>query len=127
MQNDKLNAVKEAIRNGCMVESAGGISITATQSDKLGFDWRIYSVNDVIVRKDYVEQDNPAGTSADNPIEYEDDVPLINNAYYHKDNGIYVWMGGMGRMEERIKRRYNCGLFGKRRLRTTYYQHKRQS
>lgn len=93
MQIDKLNAIKDAIKDGKMVQAAGGITISTEQSDKLGFDWTVYSVNDVVVRKDYVEQEDPVGTSAENPIEYTDGVPLINNAYYLKDGKIYVWMG----------------------------------
>ena len=34
------------------VEAAGGITVTVEQSDKLGFDWRVYAVNRVIVRKE---------------------------------------------------------------------------
>lgn len=92
MQTEKLNAIKGAIKDGKMVRAAGGITIDTEQSDKLGFDWTVYSVNNVVVRKDYVEQANPVGTSAENPIEYTDGVPLINNAYYRKDGKIYVWM-----------------------------------
>ena len=92
MQTEKLNAIKGAIKDGKMVRAAGGITIDTEQSDKLGFDWTVYSVNNGVVRKDYVEQANPVGTSAENPIEYTDGVPLINNAYYRKDGKIYVWM-----------------------------------
>nr|DAG45247.1 MAG TPA: hypothetical protein [Caudoviricetes sp.] len=93
MQTEKLNAIKGAIKDGKMVQAAGGIAIATEQSDKLGFNWTVYSVNDVVVRKEYVAQENPVGTSAENPIEYEDGVPLINNAYYRKGGKIYVWMG----------------------------------
>ena len=92
MDSNKLNAVKSAVRDGRMVQNAGGIAVTTGQSDKLGFDWRVYSVNDVEVRKDYVEQDHPVGTDADNPIEYAEGVPLINNAFYRREGGIWVWM-----------------------------------
>ena len=94
MQTEKLNAVKGAIRDGKLAQSAGGISVRTEQSDKLGFDWRIYTVNDVDVRKDYVAQEDPVGTSADNPIEYADGVPLINNAFYRVDGAIKVYMDG---------------------------------
>lgn len=94
MRPEKLNAIKGAIKDGKMVQAAGGIAITTAQSDKLGFDWKIYSVNDVIVRKDYIEQADPVGTSAENPIEYADGVPLINNAYYRVDGKIKVYMDG---------------------------------
>lgn len=94
MNSEKMTAIKGAIKDGKMVQAAGGIAITTAQSDKLGFDWKIYSVNDVIVRKDYIEQADPVGTSAENPIEYADGVPLINNAYYRVDGKIKVYMDG---------------------------------
>lgn len=55
MQTEKLNAIKGAITDGKLVRAAGGITQRTEQSDKLGFDWRIFTVNDVDVRKDYVE------------------------------------------------------------------------
>lgn len=91
MQIEKLNAIKSAIKDGKMVKAAGGITVTQEQSDKLGYDWKIYTVNDVAVRKEYVVQENPTGTK-DNPIVYVEGLPLINNAYYFKDGKIYVWM-----------------------------------
>lgn len=75
-----------------LVESLGGFTYTVTQSDKLGFDWRNTVLNDVIICKEYVEQATPVGTSADNPIMYEDGVPLINNAFYNVNGSIKVWM-----------------------------------
>ena len=86
--------LKGAITDGKLVQAAGGITQRTEQSDKLGFDWRIFTVNDVDVRKDYVEQENPVGTSADNPIEYTEGVPLINNAFYRVDGVIKVYMDG---------------------------------
>lgn len=64
------------------------------QSDKLGQNWVETYVGDVLVRKEYVAQENPVGTSAENPIEYAEGVPLINNAYYRKDGKLYVYMDG---------------------------------
>lgn len=86
--------LKGAITDGKLVRAAGGITQRTEQSDKLGFDWRIFTVNDVDVRKDYVEQETPVGTSADNPIEYTEGVPLINNAFYRVDGVIKVYMDG---------------------------------
>ena len=94
MNSEKMTAIKGAIKDGKMVQAAGGITVTTAQIDKLGFDWKIYSVNDVIVRKDYIEQADPVGTSAEHPIEYADGVPLINNAYYRVDGKIKVYMDG---------------------------------
>lgn len=82
-----------------MVEAAGGITVTVEQSDKLGFDWRVYSVNNVVVRRDYEEQSNPIGT-ADNPIPWKPDAKLIPNAYYVYNGTSKVWMGESGVIAE---------------------------
>ena len=95
MTTDKLNQIKKSITDGRMVARAGGISLALKQSDKLGFDWRIYSVNDVVVRKDYIEQEVKAGTT-DNPIAWKTDMPLIQNAYYTHNGETKVWMGEAG-------------------------------
>lgn len=100
MTTEKLNAMKAAIQDGKLVQAAGGITQHTEQSDKLGFDWRVTSVNDVAVRKEYIEQKNPVGTSADNPIEYADGVPLINNAFYRVDGAVKVWMDEWVNWEE---------------------------
>jgi hypothetical protein len=73
------------------IETCGGITTTLSQSDKLGYDWKNIYVGEVLVRQEYVEQENPYGTQ-DNPIIYLDGVPLINNAFYLKDGELYVWM-----------------------------------
>ena len=99
MTQDKLEKLKAAIKDGKLVQAAGGITEAVMQSDKLGFDWRIYSVNDVVVRKDYVEQEVKAGT-ADNPIAWASGMPLIQNAYYTHGGEIKVWMGEAGAVVE---------------------------
>lgn len=92
MKNEKLNLMKEAIRNGKLVQSLGGITETVEQSDKLGYNWVNTTINDVVVKREYVEQENPVGTSADNPIEYVEGIALINNAFYLVDGEIKIWM-----------------------------------
>lgn len=99
MTQDKLEKLKTAIKDGKLVQAAGGITEAVTQSDKLGFDWRIYSVNDVVVRKDYIEQAVKAGT-ADNPIVWASGMVLIQNAYYTHNGEIKVWMGSAGVVAE---------------------------
>lgn len=79
------------------VEDAGGIREEITQSDKIGFDWRIFYVNDIAVRKDYVEQEIPFGT-ADNPIIWKEGMSLIPNAYYTHNDVRKVWTGDAGAM-----------------------------
>ena len=95
MTEAKLAQVKKAITDGKLVQAAGGITSTITQSDKLGFDWKNFFVNDVLVRRDYVEQAVKYGT-ADNPIAWKPDMLLIQNAYYAYNGETKVWMGEAG-------------------------------
>ena len=95
MQTEKLNAIKVAITDGKLVQAAGGITSTVTQSDKLGFDWRNTYVNDILVRQEYVEQTVKFGT-ADNPIVWKAGMSLIQNAYYTYNGETKAWMGAAG-------------------------------
>lgn len=92
MTTDKLDQIKKLIADGRMVARAGGILMTVEQSDKLGFDWNIYSVNGIVVRKDYVAQETAMGT-ADNPIVWKDGATAYPNFYYTKDGVRKVWTG----------------------------------
>ncbi len=96
MTQDKLEKLKSAIKDGKLVQAAGGITSTVTQSDKLGFDWKNIYVNDILVRQEYIEQAVKAGT-ADNPIVWKPDMLLIQNAYYAYNGEIKVWMGEAGK------------------------------
>lgn len=69
------------------------VATETTQSDKLGYDWKITRVGNLEVKKEYTKQENPVGTR-DNPIEYYDGVPLIDNAYYIKDGKRQVYIDG---------------------------------
>lgn len=95
MTETKLAQMKAAITDGKMVQAAGGITSTITQSDKLGFDWKNFFVNDVLVRREYVEQAVKAGT-VDNPIVWKAGMSLIQNAYYTNNGETKVWMGEAG-------------------------------
>lgn len=99
MTEAKLAQVKKAITDGKLVQAAGGITTTVTQSDKLGYDWRNIYVNKILVRQVYVEQAVKTGT-ADNPIAWEPDMPLIQNAYYTHNGETKVWMGTAGAKAE---------------------------
>ena len=69
------------------------VTTETVQSDKLGYDWVITNVGSLEAKKEYVAQENPAGTR-DNPITYYDGVTLIDNAYYLKDGKRQVYMDG---------------------------------
>lgn len=95
MTETKLTQIKSAIKDGKLVQAAGGITSTVTQSDKLGFDWKNIYVNDILVRREYVEQAVKYGT-ADNPIVWASGMALIQNAYYTYNGETKVWMGEAG-------------------------------
>lgn len=92
---DKLEKLKTAIKDGKLVQEAGGITTTVTQSDKLGYDWRNIYVNKILARQEYIEQAVKFGT-ADNPIAWASGMPIIQNAYYTHNGEIKVWMGTAG-------------------------------
>ena len=95
MTETKLTQIKSAIKDGKLVQAAGGITEDVTQSDKLGYDWRNIYVNKILVRQVYVEQAVKFGT-ADNPIVWKAGMSLIQNAYYAYNGEIKVWMGEAG-------------------------------
>ena len=95
MTETKLTQIKSAIKDGKLVQAAGGITEDVTQSDKLGYDWRNIYVNKILVRREYVEQAVKVGT-ADNPIVWEAGMALIQNAYYTHGGETKVWMGEAG-------------------------------
>ena len=96
MTETKLAQMKTAIQDGKLVQQAGGITSTVTQSDKLGFDWKNIYVNDILVRQEYIEQAVKRGT-ADNPITWASGMALIQNAYYVHNGETKVWMGEAGK------------------------------
>jgi hypothetical protein len=95
MTQDKLEKLKTAIKDGKLVQAAGGITEAVTQSDKLGFDWRNIYVNKILVRQEYVEQAVKAGTE-NNPIVWKAGMSLIQNAYYTNNGETKIWMGAAG-------------------------------
>ena len=99
MTEAKLAQVKKAITDGKLVQAAGGITTTVTQSDKLGYDWRNIYVNKILVRQVYIEQAVKFGT-VDNPIVWKAGMSLIQNAYYTNNGETKVWMGAAGKQAE---------------------------
>ncbi len=85
------STAREVLETVSTIQTLGGIKTETAQSDKVGYDWKNIYVGEVLVRREYVEQETKTGTE-DNPIVYAEGVPLINNAYYLKDGKKYVWM-----------------------------------
>lgn len=96
---EKAQQLKERIESNQsvvdMVEAAGGIKTSLVQSDKLGYDWKNYYVNDILVRQEYIEQENPVGTS-ESPIEWSENTVLITNGFYIYEDVRKVWCGETG-------------------------------
>lgn len=88
---NKLQEMKKAIRDGLLIRRAGGIEEDAIQSDKLGYDWKVFKVNDIIVYKEYIEQENPVGV-AENPIVWVEGMTVYPNFYYTHEGIKKVWM-----------------------------------
>ena len=64
-------------------------------SDKLGFDFEIYMLGNVELRREYVPSESHAGT-IDDPIPFELGLKLIPNAFYLYDAHLWVYMGQGG-------------------------------
>lgn len=86
---------KEVLDKCDLIDAAGGIKTSTEQSDKVGFDFIRYYVNDVLVRSDYVAQENPVGVK-DNPFEFTEELKMIQNAWYILDGVKKVWIGEAG-------------------------------
>lgn len=88
-------SVKRAREIEAIVNDAGGLKRTIIQSDKLGFDWKRTYVNDILVKSEYIAQDNPQGTES-TPIAWEEGMELYQNFFYIHENVRKVWMGQNG-------------------------------
>lgn len=80
---------RKKVVQGEQVEKLGGITEKVEQSDKIGYDWHNYYVNNKLVKSEYIEQDNPVGT-ADNPFAWSPGMKLIPNGYYTHNGKRYV-------------------------------------
>lgn len=89
MKRSEAKAYRNKVIQGEQIEAVGGIKEEFVQSDKIGFDWRNYYVNKILVRSDYVKQENPVGV-ADNPFEWSPGMKLILNGYYTYGGRRYV-------------------------------------
>lgn len=89
MTRAEAKAYRNKVVQGEQVEKLGGITEKVEQSDKIGYDWHNYYVNKILVRSDYVKQENPVGV-ADNPFTWESGMKLILNGYYTYGGRRYV-------------------------------------
>lgn len=89
MTRAEAKAYRNKVVQGEQVGKLGGITEKIEQSDKIGFEWHNYYVNKILVRSDYVKQENPVGV-ADNPFIWESGMKLILNGYYKYNGKRYV-------------------------------------
>lgn len=89
MTRAEAKAYRKKVVQGEQVEKLGGITEKVEQSDKIGYDWHNYYVNNKLVKSEYIEQDNPVGTQ-NNPFKWEPGIKLIQNGYYTYNGKRYV-------------------------------------
>lgn len=89
MKRKEAEQYRNKVIQAEQLERLGGMTETIEQSDKIGYDRRCYMVGEVVVKREYVEQDNPIGT-ADNPFEWKAGIKLIPNGYYTYNSKRYV-------------------------------------
>lgn len=89
MKRKEAEAYRDKVMQAEQLERLGGMTCAVEQSDKIGYDWLCYTVGEVVVKREYVEQDNPIGT-ADNPFEWVPGMKLIPNGYYSYGGKRYV-------------------------------------
>lgn len=89
MTREEALQYRAKVVDGEKVAEMGGFVVTTAQSDKVGFDWKITSINDVEVVKEYVEQENPVGVES-NPFTWVAGMDLIVNAFYNANGKKYV-------------------------------------
>ncbi len=95
MKKSEAEAYRTSVEQGELAQAAGGMKTEIVQSDKLGYDWKVYYCNDVVVRRDYIPQDIVRG-NAENPIEWAGELKLYRNFYYIHEGVRKVWFGGQG-------------------------------
>lgn len=83
LKSDKVNMLTDML------------TIHREPSDKLGYDFEVYMLGDVILRKEYVKNDSHSGTM-DDPIPFELGLSLIPNAFYSYESHLWVYMGQGG-------------------------------
>lgn len=89
---EKREEEESKLRSEKSIILADMLIITREPSDKLGFDFEIYTLGNIELRREYVPSGNHSGTIED-PIPFELGLRLIPNAYYIYDDHLWVYMG----------------------------------
>lgn len=87
-----IEEIRESRQKAAMLDKLGEVTTEITESDKAGYDWRVYKVNGIEVSKEYVENGLAKGTE-DSPINFVDGMAVKPNTFYYHDEKIYVYMG----------------------------------
>lgn len=75
------------------LDKLGEVTTETIPSDKNGYDWVVYSVNGIEVRKEYVSNGSALGTDSENAIPFVEGMSIAPNTYYSYDGKVYVYMG----------------------------------
>lgn len=76
-----------------MMDKLGEVTVTTEPGDKAGFDCKVYSVNGVEVRREYISNGSAEGLSAETAFAFEEGMAVTPNTYYSHDGKVYVYMG----------------------------------
>lgn len=87
-----IKQVNNAIVKAEMLDSIGEVTTETIPSDKLGYNWLVYYVNGIEVRKVYVDNPIDKGTES-NPYYFAEGIELRPNAFYYYNEHLYVYMG----------------------------------
>lgn len=88
-EEEELAEKEKATHLAKLVDS---VKVTREPSDKLGFDWLVYHLGEMVFLKEYVPSESHQGTE-DDPIPFELGLELIPNAFYLYNEEKWVWMG----------------------------------
>lgn len=84
---EKKNKKKEEIRNDIL----DLVSISYEDSDKEGYQYKVYKLGDVTIKKEYVKVETEGNDGSDytKPITYKEGMTVIESAWYTDGNDIW--------------------------------------
>ncbi len=81
---EELNAEKQAAIDSVNKELLELITVTEEESDKKGYNFRIYKIGNLVVKKEYIEipQEENDGSDYTKPITYEVNMEATEGLWY---------------------------------------------
>lgn len=90
VEKDKANAEAQSNLDKVNEELLSLISVTEEASDKKGYNWKVYKIGDVVVKKEYIEIETVNdGSDYTKPITYKVGMSVEKELWY--TDGSDVW------------------------------------